>query len=62
MKSFSKNLSNEFPNGKVSWDSKWSRGRGRLIVQYEDNTKSMEIAKGMKKLIKLTEGIEEDVV
>jgi len=53
--SFSNTLSNEFPNGTVSWDPKWSRGRGRLMVEYEDNSQSIPIAQDMKKLIALTE-------
>ena len=51
---FSKTLANKFPNGKVKWDPKWFRGRGRLIVQYDNNLNPLEIAKGMKKLVKLT--------
>ena len=51
---FSKTLANKFPNGKVKWDPKWFRGRGRLIVQYDNNLNPLEIAKGMKKLVRLT--------
>ena len=51
---FSKTLVNKFPNGKVKWDQKWHRGRGRLMVQYDNNINPMEIAKGMKKLVGLT--------
>ena len=36
------------------WDSKWSRGRGRLIVEYDNNIQTAEIAEGMKKLVGLT--------
>ena len=51
---FSKTLVNKFPNGKVKWDPKWYRGRGKLMVQYDNNIDPMEIAKGMKKLVGLT--------
>ena len=51
---FSKTFVNKFPNGKVKWDQKWVRNRGRLIVQYDNNIDPMEIAKGMKKLVRLT--------
>ena len=51
---FSKTIADEFPSGKVMWDSKWSRGRGRLIVEYDNNVQTAEIAEGMKKLVGLT--------
>ncbi len=51
----SETIADEFPYGNVIWDSKWSRGRGRLIVEYEHTIESMEVAKGMKKLIELTQ-------